>query len=109
MKTTYEITREEFLNLKGDKDEGYSELDGGYFCRFGDKLVQKDQLKAIRKGNSKTVFLMRATSSIFDLKSDFVPEITLTIIQAVLVEEHAKEIDRDLVDLTKFGYKPVEG
>jgi len=101
MRTTIEITREEFLNLKDGREEGYSELDGRYFCRFRDKEFLQKQVDAIIAGKSENVvFLMEVSvspalyrSAVEEKPSHYKPpEIKMTVRKATLVEEHAKEI-----------------
>ncbi|MHA1591487.1 MAG: hypothetical protein ACTSUP_03350 [Candidatus Heimdallarchaeaceae archaeon] len=85
-----------------EEKEGYSELDGHYYSRLGDH--QQKQLDEVRKGNGNFVFIMEETAAP-TLQKNLItkehpkmdrPTIDFTIRKARLVEEHVKEVERDL-------------
>ena len=87
-----EITVKEYLSLKSDE---YTCLDGHYYALIS-KNPEQD-VESIRNGDSREqVFLMEQTIpiSITGLNGETIPDISLTIRSATLVEEHAKNVVR---------------
>jgi len=102
MKCTLEITKNEFLNLKDGKEEGYSELDRRYFCRLSTKEDLQNQVDEVRKGGRTQVFFLeRVSSGTYGQKS--IPSLAMVLRIATLVEEHRKDIVKDLAEVAKLA------